>query len=903
MSQEREPSAVELFGEALELDPIERPAFVARRCADNPELKAELISLLAADQEAAGFLAEPMLIGDLLREAGGDSGLPAEVSIGDYRLIRNLGKGGMGEVYLAVRSEAEMSREVAIKLLRREFCHGDLLQRFEQERRLLANLDHPNISRFIEGGTAEEGTPYLVMEYVDGLPIDRFCDEQCLSIPERLELFLTVCAAVGHAHANLVIHRDLKPSNILVTAGGAVKLLDFGIAKVLASDEEEDSGLTRTGLRLLSPRYASPEQTGGGVIATTSDVYSLGVVLYELLAGVSPYPMSDRSLQQLERQVREFEPLRPSTAITRAMSGGESPATGTNPELLGQLRRSDPRGLRRKLKGDLDTIVLKALRKEPERRYATVDQLADDLNRYLGGRPVRARPDRLSYRFSKFLRRNTAASAAGVFAIVALISATVVSTQLYFKANEAQHLAEQEHRVTTQVSGFLREMLASVEPETARGRDTAILEDLLERGARRIDEDLAEAPEVAATLHHTLGVSYAGIAHYAEAEKHLLRALEVQNGRAEPDHASASETRLELGRILYMRGDYPQSEQVLAELLKACLANPETSGRALAMTQYSLGKAKQALGESDQADSLLNAAATTLAGTRHLKERITVATGLGDFRLHYRNDAEGAELLYREALVLCDELAPEGGLERASTLLNLATLKRARGEFVEAEALYRQVLAAWRELLPERHPQVATAKDMLGGLLEFQGRYDEAEPLYRAALGDLRAALGGDHRDVGTTANNLAGMLRKSGRHAEAAPLYDEAVSIYRSALGAEHAWVGIVMGNQAYNHLQAGDTLRAAATARDCLLIRREIWGDAHWRTAEVANIQGVCMTAAGRYAEAETELLTSLATLSEHFGEEGPAVQRGLRRLIDLYERWGRSASARPYRERLLP
>ena len=386
----------ELFHQAVPLDPDQRAALLDRECAEDPELRVQVERLLSASDRAGGFIHEPAIASPGVLPPDDE---PSRVGrrVGAYRLVRELGRGGMGAVYLAERDDGGFKQRVAIKLIKRGMDTDQVLARFRAERQILASLDHPNIARLLDGGTTDDGLPYFAMEYIEGRPIDAFCEAGQLAVEERLRLFLQVCDAVSYAHAQGVIHRDIKPLNTLVTAAGVPKLLDFGIAKVL-HDSPEEITATVTGLRLLTPDYASPEQVEGRQATASSDVYSLGVVLYELLTGRSPYRVTSRSPQEIVAAVSTAEPDRPSTAATEPG--------------------------RRRLRGDLDTIALTALRKEPARRYPSVAALADDIRRHLGGRPIVARADHAGYRLGKFVRRQRAVLVTAALAIAGAVLVT-----------------------------------------------------------------------------------------------------------------------------------------------------------------------------------------------------------------------------------------------------------------------------------------------------------------------------------------------------------------------------------------------------------------------------------------------------------------------------------------------
>lgn len=424
MTPERWQQVKALFEQALERPPDERAAFLDQACHGDEALRREVRSLLSSHDDAPGFLDQPL---SLDAPSGDDGAAHTGQRIGAYRLVREIGHGGMGAVYLAERADGQFHQQVAVKFVRHGVDSATLRRRFRAERQILARLDHPHIARLIDGGVSENGLPYLAMEYVEGTRIDHYCDAHHLSTNKRLRLFLAVCKAVHYAHQNLIVHRDLKPSNILVTEGGTVKLLDFGIAKLL-DDNAAATPLDeapRTGMRVMTPEYASPEQIRGEPVTTAFDVYALGIILYELLAGQRPYRLSGLSPGEMERIVCEKAPARPSTAVTReAQTDAMRAAT---PEEISRMRSTQPDKLRRRLAGDLDTLVMMALHKDPSRRYRSVGQLSEDLRRHLDGLPVTARPDSFAYRISKFIRRHWMGVAAAVFIFVSLLGGTATT--------------------------------------------------------------------------------------------------------------------------------------------------------------------------------------------------------------------------------------------------------------------------------------------------------------------------------------------------------------------------------------------------------------------------------------------------------------------------------------------
>ncbi|MGH2609391.1 MAG: serine/threonine-protein kinase, partial [Tepidiformaceae bacterium] len=506
MDPDRVRRIQELFSQALEREPAERASFLALLRSQEPKLADEVESLLAADLEVDSFLERPP--GDVLAVLEKlQPGLKPGDRIDRYAILRLLGRGGMGRVYLAERADAQYEKQVAIKVVPPGLDTEEILKRFRRERQILANLEHPNIASLLDGGTTSDGRPYLVLEYVEGEPIHRYCDRGRVPIDGRLRLFRTVCAAVQYAHQNLVVHRDLKPSNILVTAAGVPKLLDFGIAKILESgDDSGSTTATRTGLRPMSPEYASPEQVRGGAITTATDVYSLGLVLYELLTGRRAQALESLSLAELERAVLEREPERPSIAVGRSQAHARSAARATA-EAVAAARASSPEGLRRKLIGDLDTIVMNALQKEAERRYTSVEALSQDIQRHLDGFPVRAHPETLSYRTAKFVRRHTVGVAAGALLTLTLAAGMTGILWQARRAAQERDRARTEAQKAETIAGFLTDLFRASDPNAALG-DTVSVQFILERGHSRISTTLKDQPEVRATMLTVLGSVY-----------------------------------------------------------------------------------------------------------------------------------------------------------------------------------------------------------------------------------------------------------------------------------------------------------------------------------------------------------------------------------------------------------
>ncbi len=887
MPEPPRPSAADIFCDALNVSPDERAGFIRECCAGDAALLAEVRSLLAAHGEAGSFLRTPatqLELPELAEAAIGQR-------IGPYRISARVGSGGMGSVYRAVRDDDHYHKEVAVKLVKRGMDTDDILRRFRAERQVLANLEHPNIARLIDGGATDAGLPYLVMEFVDGLPIDHYCVERRLAVDQRLMLFEKVCSAVHYAHQNLIVHRDLKPSNIVVTINGMPKLLDFGIAKVLSPEGDAPAHtVTEPGQRFITPAYASPEQIRGERVTTASDVYALGVVLYELLTGHRPYLTDSRSVHEIERLICLDEPTKPSTAVTRgpAPDAHGSQSVGSMPQ----------KRLARKLAGDLDNIVLMALRKEPQRRYGSVEQFAEDLRRHREGLPVVARRDTIRYRGAKFVKRNRLAVGAAAAVTLALVAGFITSAVLYTQADRAKRAAER-------VSRLLQDTLASVNPEIARGRDVTVLRGLLDDCAQRIDTELADQPDVAAALHLTIGNTYLSIALYGEAERHTRAALALRQATSGRDHADVATCLDQLGNLLRIKGDYAASESAFR---RSCEIWQSRTGRRhakVAAAHVNLGRVVEAIGRADEAEEHYRTALSinreTLDANHSDLASNLIHLGLQLMHRKSNTSYDSAEPLLREALRIRRNADEENHPSLARAQMALAGLLRERRRFEDAEPLYREALALRKKVLDANHPDIAAALNDLATLLEFRGDYTAAEPMYRETLAIQESSLGDRHPEVGTTLNNLAGLLRKSGRYDDAEPLFLQAADIYRGSLGPRHFWVSIVLQNLGVLLETKGDCAAALPIFEEALHIRKESVAADNWRIAQIEALLGGCLTALGRYDEAEPLLLASFPRIERARGADDPITRDARRRLVDYYTATDQPTLAAKYQNHL--
>jgi len=944
----------DLFDAAVAIAPDQRRTFLTDRCAGDTALREEVEALLASDERAAPFLRDATQT-PATGNIESDAVAPGQ-RIGTYRLVRRLAAGGMGAVWLAERDDGQFRQQVAVKLIRRGMDTDEMLTRFRQERQLLANLRHPNISCLLDGGLTPDGRPYVVMEYVDGLPIDQFCDQRRLTIRDRVELFRKICAPVQFAHQNLVVHRDLKPGNILINEAGSPVLLDFGIAKVLDPNQPADSSsdLTLAGQRPMTPRYASPEQIKGEPVSTAADVYALGVVLYELLTSRCPYRVQGASLRDLEHAVCEQEPEAPSAAVGRtARSSLDTPDLTL--DSIATARNTDPPRLRRALAGDLDRIVLSALRKEPQRRYASADQLSEDLRRYLAGLPVSAQPDTVRYRTAKFVRRNQllVVFAATLFlAVSALaISMTIQSRRVAHQRNlalaaqadaqEQTALAQSEAAKARQMNTFLEGMLTAADPERPEGQDLTVRQ-VLARAAKTVDTDLAGQDELAAEAHYFIGRTYRTLGNFDEAEPHLQTALELRRKARPADPRQLATSLAELATLEQSRGDYPAAVRLFREALgvEQSHAGTRAADEAAMALKNNLALALQDAGDHATAESLF-LEVLTWRRSHFGPESLEVANSAHNLACLYLELDRGAdaEPLFREALKIHRAKLGDRHAIVANTLNNLGNTLRQEGRYDAAEPLLLQSLALRRELLGNRHPDVILSLMSLATLRDKQGRGAESEPLLTEALTISRATLGPQHprttevlyslgilctgfdryadaeswltqalelqlnvlgkthlRTAYTQAA-LADVLRLLDRPAEAVPLYAAADEVMRKSLDPGNPRRMSLLLAWGYSLMLLERLDDAEPVLREC--ISRVAPADPLRIRAQ--SVLGGVLTGAKRYADAEPVLLDAVRSAESSDGGSAATTQAITRRLVTLYEAWGQRDKAAAFRAKL--
>jgi len=798
------------------------PAYLELACGGDPDLRATVETLLADRGEPAFHIEMTVAASavtlfqdpDLspgktaaLDSLWGDgpaapNGVPDR--IGSFRLIQKLGEGGSAVVYLAERADDLYEQRVAIKILRQGPWSGQLQKRFAAERQILASLDHPNIARLLDGGTTTDGSPYFVMELVDGEPIDRYCDHLCLTLEGRMGLFIAVCSAVHFAHQNLIVHRDLKPSNVYVTALGVTKLLDFGIAKLMnqASDPQSPGdGSTGTSVP-MTPRYASPEQLFGKPVTTASDVYSLGLLLYKLLTGRAPFDEGMGASAIVQRRVRGICPVRPSSVVTQDPPSSAGPAQPNAVEIA-RARQLRPRELRRGLAGDLDKIVGKALREEPERRYASVAQLAEDLKRHLEHRPVGARSDTVGYRLRRFIQRHPLAVSATVVIVFLIVLGVIV---LGYQAARISH----ERDRANQVSQLLADLFEIAGPDTKRG-STITARELLDRGAERV-QDLPPEPETV-MLMSTLARLYARLGLPEETVPLYETILEIQEEALGEEGAEVADTLNSLAIGWASQGDFSRAEQAFA--------------RALEIRQTILGDE-----HPKTSDSLNN-----LALVNH---------DLGRY--------ERARELYGQALALGRRALGKGHPATATITSNLALLHFDEGNYAAAAELYREALENLEMVYGQDHEETAEEKQMLGVALAELGHWEPALDLCERSLKIRLQALGEDHPDIARSLDALGTVWLIANEIQPAGGFLRRALDLRQKHQGPQRAETASSLERWADLHLAVGDRQGSEEFYRRAVQVYAGTLPAGHPLTARARASLAALLAEDGRCDEAES-------------------------------------------------
>jgi serine/threonine-protein kinase len=753
--------------QALAMTDEERPAWLAELADRDPALATQLRALLKEHR----ILAQEGFLENSPAAPAKATGLAGQ-TVGPYTLISQIGQGGMGSVWLAERNDGRFERKVAVKFIHiAQMGHGGEA-RFKREGSILGRLAHPHIAELIDAGVSTGGQPYLVLELVEGEHIDRYCDVQRLDIEARIRLFLDVLGAVAQAHASLIVHRDLKPSNVLVSKDGQVKLLDFGIAKLLEGEGEDGAPtvLTVEGGRAMTPEYAAPEQVTGGLITTATDVYALGVLLYVLLTGQHPAGSGLRSPAGLVKAIVDNEPTRPSDVVTTARAAGTEATTNA------ASRTTTPEKLSRLLRGDLDTIVAKALKKNPPERYASVTALADDLSRYLKHEPISARPDTLGYRAAKFVRRNRTAVVLTSLALVAVMAGVTGTLVQARRARAQRDLAIRERDRAGRVTQFMIKMFKVSDPSEARGNSVTARE-ILDRSAAEVDTQLAKDPETQAQMIDVMGDVYFSLGLYPKSESMLARSVDIRRRALGPDHPDTLTSASDLGRTLSMEQRDQDAEKLLRQTLAAQQRvlgseNPDTL-----MTMHRLANSligQKRYPEAEQLDSQVLEKRRRVLGPEH-SDTVASMDNMA-FIFMAENRLPEAEKMQRDALAIAERVQGADDPYTLDSMNRLARILSLEKKFPEAEKVQRDGLEIQLRVLGADHALTLRSLANLRSILMNEHNNGEAEKVARQIQARQLRVWGSEHPYTAYATYFVACLVAEQGRKTEALSLLKEAV-------------------------------------------------------------------------------------------------------------------------------
>jgi serine/threonine-protein kinase len=932
---ERWPELDVVFSRAMDLEGVARACYLDEACT-GPEMRAEVEALLVSEERSRALFSDPGIVGWRSDEGAEPPGPGlAGRTVGAYRLLEVIGRGGTAVVYRGERADAAFRQRVAVKVLDRSRIGHDSEARFRQERQILAALEHPNIARLLDGGITDDGYAFIAMELVEGQPIDRYSDTAGLTLNERLRLFLPVCRAVQSAHGRLVVHRDLKPANVLVTRDGTVKLLDFGIAKLLGDRPSSVEAVeTRVGVTPMTPAYAAPEQIAGRPVTTATDIYQLGEILHLLLTGHRAFE-DDRGWAAMLARVESHRVRAPSSWATRdgpADVGEDDREATRSATELATLRGTTARRLKRQLSGDLDTIILTAMQTEPERRYLSAEDMARDIERYLSGQPLLAHPDSLSYRFTKLVRRHP---------LGAVLSTMVAAVMLVLGSRLTQEYrrAELEAAKATAVTDFMVGLFEQPDPE-AVAVDTLTVAALLETGALRIEEELVDQPVVQAAVMSAVGRAFLGLGRLDEAEALFEAALERHREHLPPDHPDAASSLEDMGEVKFNRTALDEAEEYFRAALEASRSAYGWRSREVARNLGSLALILHQKGQVDEALATYHEAVETARQAGPLDAESTdILMNLG--WLHARQARwQESEALFLEALALRRALLGTGHATVGNALIGLSHVEsrtgrldsalahssqalaifeevfgsestRLSGPLIslgngylragrldEGEAAYRRALELVSRTWGPSSPNTARINNDLGNLLRDRGQFAESEDHLRAAVAGYDASLGESHYFTGIALNNLASTLGALGRLDEAQEVLERAIGIFEAEGFVESPTMGRALTLLGNLRIQAGEAQAAEGALREALTI---------WESAETPDPVQLSQTKAqlgralfltDRAEEAEPLLTDAYAEMRQVGGEAHPVSRRVAGWLVDLYITLDRPAQADVFR-----
>ena len=844
-----------LFLEVIDLPPEERAAYLDKKCKDDLSLRKEVESLIESDQKVESFLEKPIIQNDELNTESTSPDSFIGMKIGNYQIEKKIGEGGMAVVYSAIRIDDQFKKSVAVKFIKRGMDTDEIIKRFSIEQQALAGLDHPFIAKIIDGGTTENGLPYFIMELVEGEPIDQYCRNKDLTIQEKLKLFRKVCSAVQYAHQNLIVHRDIKPGNIFIKPDGTPKLLDFGISKLLNSSNEQ-TNLTKSGFKLMTPEYASPEQFKGQQITIATDIYSLGVVLYELLTGNFPYKFRNSLPHEIERVICTTEPEKPSTSANRYKN--ENPERGNSNEdsylNISKSNYKDLEKVKRKLAGDIDNIVLKAMQKEPERRYSTVEQFSEDIRRHLEGLPIFARKNSIGYRSKKFFERHRVGV---ITAFLLLLSIIIGSIGIIVQSNVAakeRDRAMLEAKKSERINAFLQDIFAAPNPEI-EGKDVKVV-DVLKNASEKINKELSDDPETKAAVMYTIGTTYIGLGLYDDAEKYLKNSLDISEKIFSTDDPQTAKVMEQLAYNYQEKGNYTKADSLYQKALQIFKLR---GGNISSVEAKAL---------SDYGSSLYN------QGKYNESKKYQVEA-LDAFRKIYGNTDPHV----------------------VRSLNDLGTVAGETGDWNTAAKYIKEVLDFFLQTDGKESVNYSRALSNYATILEVQGKLDEAIEAQREAVEIKKRVQGKNHPDAMFAQITLADELTKRGDYAEAANLSREAMESLDKSLPHINALTAYSRVVYAKALIKLEDFKKALPFINDALQIRKELYPPNHWLLTTTKALLGACLVGLKQYTRAEQILTDCYPKMDKN--DEGKKYYRvlALQNLVKIYKTTGNKKAEQKY------
>lgn len=840
--------------QALDVPPAEREAWLRELEAKDPVVAAEVRRLLAAHATArfVSFLNEPIVSPPVTYAVEGEL-------IGNFRVLKEIGQGGMAVVYLAERADGNYSQKVALKILQYGLTDSPAHFHFAQERQILASLNHESIARLLDAGTTATGLHYLAMEFVEGVPIDRYCDEQRLSVDARLTLFVKVAEAVQYAHRHLIVHRDLKASNIVVTPEGGVKLLDFGIAKLLAPARFDHAAPpTRIGVWLMTPECASPEQVRGDPVSTATDVYQLGLLLYHLLSGRRPYTVQGRSPLDAFRVICESEPMAPSATVTIDGTQVEGPAT-----YICKVRGTNPVQLRRTLRGDLDAIVLKALRKEPTQRYASVEQLIREIRRHRQGFTVGAREGVWSYGAGKFLRRH--APMLGVIAVAVAVLASITTWYAIQLADE-RNRARLEAATATHVAEFLTEVFSGSRSRSAQGSTTA--RELLDRGAERIQTELADQPEMRARLLNVISGVYVQYDLYEQAEPLLEQALSENTRLYGRNSKETAEALYWMATMATHRDHNAKAISLYEEVLRIRESTLGPRDISIADTLIAFSHALIRHGDTPEATRAAERALDIYSRTLHADdERVLTAINVLIGCAVDAGDLRRARTLFEELLPKVERSLGVEHRNYAAALGNLAFMKVELGDYEGVEEDLRYSIRLYERAYGPDHSSIAAKWVVLGNLLHQTGRLSESLTTLQHAIDSQRRVSGPGDRVEAFALSIMSSTLRSRGDLEAALQRLQAALDILRKLLGTSHDEYAEALKDYGEIQLERDNLALAAPALTEALAALRASHAPDHYEIAAARVANALLLMRTDRAVEAEAEIRNAISVYQNVF------------------------------------